>query len=71
MVSGKILACWLAGHVCRLWGCSFLTAIIFPLVDEAGPKKTTGSGDVRVSAEGICGLVHAHWWVELGPGVSG
>ena len=38
---------------------------------EAGPKARAGSLEGRARAQGILGLVSAHWWVELGPRVSG
>ena len=49
----------------------FFACSVCPLVAEAGPEARTGFLKGSIQAQGILGLVPAHWWMELGPGPSG
>ena len=68
---GKDQACWWADHVQRLQDYGFLASGVCPLVGEAGLEVRADSLEGRARAQGILGLVPAHWWVELSPGPSG
>ena len=41
------------------------------LVDEAGPKARAGWLVGVARAQGVLGIIPAHWWMEVVPRVSG
>lgn len=46
-------------------------ANVYLLVGVAGVKFRTGTLEGEAGTKGILGQVPAHWWVMLGPVVSG
>ena len=38
---------------------------------KAGPEARAGFLEYKARTQGILGLVPVHWWVEVGPRVSG
>ena len=54
----------------RLQDCGFLQSCVCSLVGDAGPEASAGSLKGRVRAQGILGLMPAHWWMGLGPAPS-
>ena len=60
-VPGQSLACWCVGCIYRLQGYDFLVAGIYPLMGEAGTKARAGLQEGGAGAQGILGLMPAHW----------